>query len=350
MEVAAGLGGSSSSRRPPSSWPAQVDGSPVDFAPWSPAGVAALVADLEARLGREGVQRARRDQHSRRRPIPCGVPLLTGHGCDYACRYCYIQDWYPFVPPTPSPLTGEEALLSLLYNPNWVPSRDFIILGDVCDPFHPNLAARTLEYIEAVSPLGSPVQFSTKSEISEKAASLLGRMSRERHCSISALVTITTMRHVRAVEPTAPSVETRLETIRRLSAEGISVFLFMRPLLPGVASEDFPDVLAAAKAAGAVGVIVGSLRVSRKIYRRLKQTKVIDIEAVDTQLRGQGLQPEELDEKQVDIQDEPLRAAVKAKAEEIGLATVRRACCANAWASERPCRRPQCLMRDVVAW
>jgi len=277
------------------------------------------------------------------------VPLLTGHSCSYACKYCYIQDWYAFVPPTPSPLTGDEALLSLLYNPHWVPSRDFIILGDVCDPFHPNLEARTLEYIEAVAPLGSPVQFSTKSEVSEEVAARLGHLSQQHGCALSPLVTITTIKHAPALEPLAPSVERRLQTIRRLAAEGLSVFLFMRPLLPG-ASQDFADVLAAAKAAGAVGVIVGSLRVSKKIHRRLKQAKVVDIEAIDGQLRARGIEPEALTEEQVDIQDEPLRAAVRAKAEELGLATVQRACCANAWVSRMPCRKPKCLMRHVAAW
>uniref|UniRef100_A0A7S0A363 Radical SAM core domain-containing protein n=1 Tax=Pyrodinium bahamense TaxID=73915 RepID=A0A7S0A363_9DINO len=295
------------------------------------------------------VRRARRDQHARRKNIPCGMPLLTGHSCDYACRYCYIQDWYAFVPPTPGELSGQEVLLSLLYNPHWVPSRDFIILGDVCDPFHPNLLARSMEYIKAVALLGSPVQFSTKSEISDEVAAELGRISNEGGCPLSALVSVSTIKHVHILEPTTPSFQSRVLTIRRLSGNGLSVFLFMRPLIPG-ASDDFPDILLAAKEAGAVGVVVGSLRVSRKIYRRLKQAKVVDIEAIDSQLQGKGIAPEDLNESQVDIQDEPLRTAVVTKAAEVGLVTVRRACCANAWSSQRPCRKPKCLMRDSTNW
>mmetsp|Transcript_82291 Transcript_82291/g.207074 ORF Transcript_82291/g.207074 Transcript_82291/m.207074 type:complete len:206 (+) Transcript_82291:3-620(+) len=205
-----------------------------------------------------------------------------------------------------------------------------------------------MEYIEAVACLGSPVQFSTKSEISARTAAMLGRILHG-GCPLSALVTITTIRHVRSLEPTAPSVDSRLQTIRRLALEGLSVFLFMRPLIPG-ACDDFPDVLAAAKEAGAAGVVVGSLRVSKKIYRRLKQAKVADIEAIDQQLRSRSIEPEALTENQVDIQDEPLRASIVAKAEQLGLTTVRRACCANAWCSKLPCRKPNCLMRHLAQW
>eukprot|EP00928_Gymnodinium_smaydae_P091391 TRINITY_DN75105_c0_g1_i1.p1 TRINITY_DN75105_c0_g1~~TRINITY_DN75105_c0_g1_i1.p1 ORF type:complete len:509 (-),score=47.43 TRINITY_DN75105_c0_g1_i1:335-1861(-) len=354
MEVAAGNSSCSSVRGPsaPSWWPREVGGEKVDDGvACSPAEVSELVAHLEACVGREGVRKARQDQHAKRKPIACGMPLITGHSCDYACRYCYIQDWYAFVAPTPSTLTGEEVLLALLYNPHWVPSRDFVILGDVCDPFHPNLCARTLEYIETFAPLRSPLQFCTKSDISEEAARTLGRLSREHACPISALITITTLHYANIVEPQAPSPTIRLETMRRLAAEGLKPFLFMRPLLPGKPSEDYEDVLQAARDAGAVGVIVGSLRVSRKIYRRLKLTKgVVDIESLDAQLHAKGIKPEDLAEEQVDIQDEPLRAKITAKAKELGLVPVRRACCANAWCSGMPCRKRNCLMRTELGW
>eukprot|EP00746_Dinoflagellata_sp_MGD_P010527 gnl/MRDRNA2_/MRDRNA2_121765_c0_seq1.p1 gnl/MRDRNA2_/MRDRNA2_121765_c0~~gnl/MRDRNA2_/MRDRNA2_121765_c0_seq1.p1 ORF type:complete len:448 (+),score=78.18 gnl/MRDRNA2_/MRDRNA2_121765_c0_seq1:154-1497(+) len=320
----------------------------ISFAPGQSDELASLIASLEAKLGPAKVKRALRDQHSRRQPIACGMPLITGHSCDYACKYCYIQDWYAFIPPTPSELSGEEVLLALLYNPHWKPSRDFIILGDVCDPFHKNLTARTLEYIRALAPLRSPLQLSTKSEVSESTALEISEISRRHQCSVQVLVSLITIRHVQAVEPTTPSVEERLMTIRRLSSHGVGVFLFMRPLIPGVTT-DYADVLAAAKNAGALGVIVGSLRVSKKIYRRVKMLKApVDIEEIDRQLQqSHGLSPESLTEHQVDIQDEPLRAAIKECAEKLGLAVVRRACCANAFVAGMTCRKPNCLMKEA---
>ena len=41
--------------------------------------------------------------------------------------------------------------------------------------------------------------------------------------------------------------------------------------------------------------------------------QAIDIEAIDGQLRDRGIDPESLTEDQVDIQDEPVRAKIKAK-------------------------------------
>ena len=255
MDIASGSGASLAKSL---SWPALVGGELSDaMAAFSPIEVSQLVQLLESSLGPHSARRARKDQHARRQPIACGVQIISGHSCSYACRYCYIQDWYPFIEPTPTQMSGQEVLLSLLYNPNWIPSRDFIILGDVCDPFHPNLEVRTMEYIRAAAPLGSPIQFSTKSGISRPTCEQLGEWSRTYQCPINALVTITSIRHVQDLEPTAPSIETRLDTIRALSAAHLSVFVFMRPLLPG-SSEDFADVLRAAKACGAEGPVFSS--------------------------------------------------------------------------------------------
>lgn len=348
MEVATGYASAKALHVDELHWPEEVDGDPVDKdISLRPIDVTQKVKELESALGFKAVQKARRDQHAKRKPIPCGVQLLTGRACNFACQYCYLQDWFPFERPTPTPLTGQEVLLSLLYNPHWVPSRDFIILGDACDPFHPDLEARTLEYVEAVAPLRSPIQFSTKAAISESTASKLASIASSHHCTISVLVTITTIKNARAVEPLAPCVEDRLETIRHVSEAGLQVFVFMRPLLPG-ASEDFADVLAAAKQAGATGVIVGSLRVSKKIRQRLSRIKAIDIEEIDRQLQERDIDPSTLTEEQIDIQDEPMRAAIKEKADELGLVSVRRACCANAWASQMPCRKRNCLMKDIL--
>ncbi|CAE7331530.1 unnamed protein product [Symbiodinium sp. KB8] len=348
IEIATGAAMSASCVSGASAWPAVVGGEHSDdLAAYSPTEVSQLVQFLESELGPHSVRKARRDQHARRQPIACGVQIISGHSCSYACRYCYIQDWYPFIEPTPTQMSGQEVLLSLLSNPNWIPSRDFIILGDVCDPFHPNLAVRTMEYIRAAAPLGSPIQFSTKSGIGRPVCEQLRQWSETFQCPINALVTITTIRHVQDLEPNAPSIQTRLDTIRALSAAGLSVFVFMRPLLPG-SCEDFSEVLHAAKACGAEGVVVGSLRVSRKIYRRLRQSKTVDIETVDQQLREKGMEPSSLTEEQVDIQDEPLRAAVVSQASALGLLAVRRACCANAIGSQMPCRKAKCLMRELM--
>jgi len=234
--------------------------------------------------------------------------------------------------------SGPEVVLSLLYNDHFTPGEDFVILGDVCDPFHPNLVGRTLEYLEALQDTGSPVQFSTKNEIEEPAADRLAALS----CSVNPLVTITSLDQAALLEPAAPSIPARLATIQRLAERGLQVFVFMRPLIPGV-TLDYPQVLAAAQEAGA-GVIVGSLRVSRKIWARLKFLRGVDWSRLRELLQlQQGVDLEDLAEDQLEVQDEELRAAVTACAEDMGLRTVRRACCANAFVAKQRCNKPNCL-------
>ena len=117
----------------------------------------------------------------------------------------------------------------------------------------------------------------------------------------------------------------------------------MRPLIPGV-TLDYPQVLAAAQEAGAVGAIVGSLRISRKIWARLKFMRGVDWSRLRELLQlQQGVDLEDLTEDQLEVQDEDLRAAVTACAADMGLRTVRRACCANALVAKQRCTKPNCL-------
>ncbi len=293
------------------------------------AGRKALAEEIAGLLSPASIKKALSDPHSWRRPRPCGLTIHPGFGCPNACLYCYVSDMTGGpVEPRVLGLSGLELALALCSNPYFVPGRmgTFLAMGAVCDPFHPALASKTLEIMEALaSRLGNPVQFSTKMPIDLGLARRLPK-----GLPISPLVTIVSLERASELEPRAPPPQERLRTISNLRKAGLKPMLFLRPMIPGLLEHEAEELLSEAKRAGALGVVVGSLRVSASIMRRLAGL------GLDGPVRAR-LKRGRLGGKLVPVPSRDLRELVFSIAREKGLLVFRSACCANAYVAGVPC-------------
>ncbi len=287
-----------------------------------------LKEELRDKIGGMLDERERRaaesDGHARREPRPCGMTIHTGIGCKYGCVYCYVPDMGFPMKPRPYPLSGLQLVYALLSNPYFVPGPQGTLLafGSVTEPFMEETRGRALEYLGATARyLGNPTQLSTKAHIDEGLADELHRVAEPR---MDFLVTIITLRHWRRLEPNAPPPEARLETIRNLSSRGFHVTLFLRPIIPGVTDREVPEILARAKAAGAAGVVPGSLRVTPGILERLRLAGV-DTSLIEARLprRPRGRRD------QVPIREADLKRMVEVYARRLGLRVYPSSCSAN---------------------
>ncbi|MEM4700422.1 MAG: radical SAM protein [Candidatus Nezhaarchaeales archaeon] len=265
-------------------------------------------------MSAEARRRSLNDGHARRRPRPCGLTVHTCVGCPFACTYCYIDDLgFPRGKAQPYSLSGEEWLLAIASNPFFLPGPHgtYLSFGSVCEPLYGPCLNVTLSYLSKVRDhLSNPCQISTKASLGDEEVE---RLARSLPRLINVLVTIITLNRSHELEPKAPSPQERLETLKRLRSKGIPSFLFLRPLLPGLESE-VDDLLSEAKQAGAVGVVIGGLRLSQKIYDRLKLLK-IDVP------RPRG--------RLVDVPQPGLKKLVIEAAKEKSLPVFRSACCAT---------------------
>jgi len=279
---------------------------------------------LENTLPLESLKKARRDYHARRPPRPCGLTIHPGLGCPLGCRYCYIDDLgFDFKSAKPYGLTGLEIVYALICNRYFIPgtSGTHLPFGSVTEPFLPILVSKTLEYMSNIGKhLGNPIQFSTKMSISEEIALKLRDI--ERYTPINPLVTIITPKINKTLEPNAPSIQDRYKTLKILRQKGLIPFVFLRPLLPSLTLEEIEEVLVEAKKHGAVGVVVGSLKISKKIYERLVTANYkfsSKVEKIYDRLRGR---------KFITI-PHPLKNKIIEIAREKGLVAFKSACCAN---------------------
>ena len=283
-----------------------------------------LLSQLESKLSRESIQRAKSDYHSRKLPRPCGMTVHITVGCSYSCQYCYLPDMgISFTTPKVYGLTGDEMTYALLSNNAFLPTRygTFIALGSVGEPFiNEESFAKVLEYLNSFSAhLGNPVQFSTKAFVNEEKAKRISKIN----LPINPLVTIISLKHWRKLEPNAPDPYRRFETIKNFRKYGMHSFLFFRPILPGINTDEIDDIFELAKESGAHGVVIGGFRVTPLILTRLERLG-FDLSEIKKRIRGRLSKRRQTPIYTSDIKGEAVKIA-----REKGLIPMLSACCAN---------------------
>ncbi|GAB6944846.1 radical SAM family protein [Vulcanisaeta sp. JCM 14467] len=281
---------------------------------------------LEDELSPESIERARRDPHARRYPRPCGMTIHTGIGCSYSCTYCYIYDMEFPHRARPYPLNGKELLYALTLNPYVVlgPGGTMLAMGSVTEPFLPETRERALEYIETLGSIGNPLQVSSKSVLSDGDIARI----KEHAPHISFLETVVCIRDCRRIEPLAPDPMDRLMFAGRLARAGVNVSLFIRPIIPGITDRDAREILSTARELGIKSVVLGTLRVTASIYKRLRS---IGIDLSDR------LPSSRLSREQVPIRARDLKDRIVAIAREMGFRVYESACGANIEAAGLGC-------------
>jgi DNA repair photolyase len=284
-----------------------------------------LAEKLASRVGREGLERARRDPHSKRSPIPCGLTVHTGIGCGYGCVYCYIYDMGFSGRAKPYPLRGEELALALALNPYFIPGRwgTLLAFGSVTEPFAPETRSRAFEYLNATRDwLGNPQQISTKTALNgEDFKVFISSVDPE----IDVLVTVTTLRHWRRLEPGASPPDERFEFMERLKKHGLHVTLFLRPILPGVTDSEAEQIIRRAAEAGVERVVLGTLRVTQGILARLKASGIVNVGFIEERLPRRPRNRRD----QVPIRARDLKERVERIARDYGLEVLPSSCSSN---------------------
>ncbi|BES81427.1 radical SAM protein [Pyrodictium abyssi] len=292
-----------------------------------------LAASIESKLDEEELREARRDHHTRRRPIPCGMTIHTGIGCNFGCLYCYVPEMGFPLKPAPYPLSGLQLVYALLTNPYFVPgsSGTLLAFGSVTEPFMEATVEKALEYLEATwRYLGNPQQISTKSILSGE---YLEDFTKKADPRISVLLSMTTIRYASVLEPGAPSPEERFQFASELARRGVSVTLFLRPILPGVTDRELDDIMRRARDAGIRTMVPGSLRVTHGILRRLRASRIVDTTLIERRLP----RPPRGGRDQVTIRETDLKELAARVARRYGLAVLPSSCSANIVAHRLAC-------------
>jgi DNA repair photolyase len=181
-------------------------------------------------------------------------------GCEHGCSYCYARPTHEYLG-YDAGLGFETKIVvkhdapklfrTFLARDSWV--CEPIGLSGVTDPYQPceRQFQLTRKCIEIAAVAYQPIRIITKSALIVRDLDLLGSMAADN--LVHANISITTLDPAlaRAMEPRASTPAARLRAVSELSAAGVPVRVMIAPVVPGLNDAEIPEILAAARKAGA---------------------------------------------------------------------------------------------------
>ena len=188
------------------------------------------------------------------------VSLNPYRGCEHGCCYCYARPTHEYLgfsagldfesrimvkPDAP------ELLRKALAARAWQPQT--LALSGVTDPYQPveRRLGVTRACLEVLAECRHPVAIVTKNHLVTRDIDILARMAELG--TVMATLSITTLSADlrRVMEPRTSIPARRLGAVRALADAGVPVGVNVAPVIPGLNDHEIPEILGAAREAGA---------------------------------------------------------------------------------------------------
>ena len=192
--------------------------------------------------------------------LPFRFSINPYRGCEHGCAYCYARPYHELLGMNAGLdfetkiLVKHDApeLLRREFNkPSWRP--EWISISGVTDCYQP--AERrfrlTRGILEVMLEARNPVGIITKNALVTRDLDLLRPLAERRLVHVGMSVTTLDAELARTREPRTSSPTAKLRAIRELSAAGVPVRVMVSPVIPGLTDHELPEILQAAKDAGA---------------------------------------------------------------------------------------------------
>ena len=195
--------------------------------------------------------------------VPFDRSINPYRGCEHGCIYCFARPSHAFHDLSP----GLDFETKLFAKPDAAAllraelgKKDYacrpIAMGTNTDPYQPIEThwRVTRAVLEVLAECDHPVVITTKSDRVVRDLDLLAPMAAKGLAAVTISVTSLDPRIAMTVEPRAPAPRRRLAAVRALADAGVPTYVNMAPVIPAVTDNEVEAVVAAAAAAGALGV------------------------------------------------------------------------------------------------
>lgn len=219
-------------------------------------------------------------------------------GCFHACSYCYARpthEYFGFGAGTDFERkifvkrNAPQLLQQVFERPSWKGER--IVFSGVTDCYQPLEAAWQLTRgcLAVCRYFRNPVAVITKSMLIRRDAELLAALAREAEASVSLSIPFRDETIARLVEPGAPTLRRRFETMRLLADAKVPVGIGVAPIIPGLNDSDIPHLLKEARRCGASFAFYTVLRLPgsvRSVFlHRIKQALPLRAAKIERRIR-----------------------------------------------------------------
>lgn len=192
--------------------------------------------------------------------IPFTYSINPYRGCEHGCIYCYARPTHEFLGYSAGKdfesrivvkYDAAKMLRKKFNTKGWKP--ETIVMSGVTDPYQP--IERDLRITRAClmvfEEFLNPVSIITKNYLVTRDIDILKKLAE--HNAVHVTLSATTLDRdlARVMEPRTSQPGRRLEAIKKLSDNGISVGVNVAPIIPGLTDHECVNILEAAKEAGA---------------------------------------------------------------------------------------------------
>jgi len=182
-----------------------------------------------------------------------------------------------------------SLLRQAFLKPSWRGER--IVFSGVTDCYQPLEAAWKLTRgcLEVCLTFRNPVAVITKSLLIRRDADLLAALAREAAASVSISIPFLDEGIARAIEPGAPTIRRRFETMEILAKAGVPVGIGIAPIIPGLNDHAIPGLLKEARRCGASFAFKTLLRLPGSVkavfFHRLKEALPLAAAKIEHRIR-----------------------------------------------------------------
>ncbi len=218
-------------------------------------------------------------------------------GCTHACAYCYARPTHEYLgygagtdferTIVYKPRAG-ELLAAAFERPSWAGAH--VMFSGVTDCYQPveRRLRLTRACLEVCARYRNPVAVITRSPLVVRDLDLLVELAALGASAVTFSLPLLDPALARALEPGAPSPHVRLAAMAQLAAAGVPVGVSVAPVIPGIGTEQIPNVLKAARDAGARWAWMIPIRlpgaVAEVFPRRLREALPLRAEAILTRI------------------------------------------------------------------
>jgi DNA repair photolyase len=181
-------------------------------------------------------------------------------GCFHACAYCYARPSHEYLsmgagtdfdrkivvkPDAP------QLLREAFDKPSW--KGDLVMFSGITDCYQPVEATYRLTRgcLQVCAEYKNPAGIITKSPLVERDIDVLKDLSAVTDSTVTVSVPFWDVEKARAIEPYVATPQRRVHTIEKLAKAGLHVGVMVGPIIPGLNDDQIPDILTAARNAGA---------------------------------------------------------------------------------------------------
>ncbi len=201
--------------------------------------------------------------------LPFRWSLNPYRGCFHACAYCYARpshEYWGFGAGTDfeSKIVLKRRAADLLKQAfekrSW--DGELIVFSGNTDCYQPleSTLGLTRACLEICAAYRNPVGIITKGALPVRDIEVFKQLQEQAWIRVYFSIAFADDETARQVEPQAPTVSKRFETMRILSEAGIPTGISVAPIIPGLNEEAIPELLARAKSAGATSATCSLLR------------------------------------------------------------------------------------------